>query len=295
MYRATAVQWIAASDEWLKQQSSKHGKLLQYQVSCLLYLAKRVNIVRKKRFWKESGGLVQNAIMDGLYHDKTSTVETPYMREMKRRIWVVVRELDLQNALEYGFPSLLYNITSATTPPANVNDNEFNEKSKELPSSKSPMHYTSASYQYLSSLTWNLRLEIARRLSNTELSKQSAYDDVLRYTHEVTKAIHSLPSWDKNEHGSEHDGGLSILTYAYLYFQLGGCILALHRPHLQRDKGEFSISGNICYNVARDILLLNTRLAAMGLQSVTGLRDDLLGAALCITHITMQQPPGKYF
>ncbi|KAI1777779.1 hypothetical protein F4818DRAFT_456829 [Hypoxylon cercidicola] len=61
---------------------------------------------------------------------------------MKRRMWNVIRELDLQNAFESGIPTLLHNIDSDVAPPANLDDEDFSETTKELPTPK-PLNSTS--------------------------------------------------------------------------------------------------------------------------------------------------------
>ena len=138
-------------------------------------------MIRKKRFWKETGSLIQNAIIDGLHCDPSPTVDSLYMREMKRRIWAILRELDLQNAFEYGLPNLLHNIDSNVAAPANLDDEDFDEASRVLPMSKPLSQYTCTSYQSHSSRSWTLRLEISRRLFSTGSSKALSYEDVLRY------------------------------------------------------------------------------------------------------------------
>lgn len=291
-YRAMAVQWLAACDEWMRQQSSKQGKLLQYQVSCLLYLAKRVNIVRKKWYWKEAGALMQHAVMDELYHDQGSTSESPYMREMKRRIWAVIRELNLQTAFEYGLPSLIFNIHCEATSPTNINDEEFNETSVELPLSRVSSEWTSTSYQYHSSRSWALRLGIAQRLSSFTTPEKLSYEEVLRFTHEINQAIHSLPPCATDDVKSKHHHQFPILSYSFLRFQLQECLLAIHRPYLRRDKSEFWISANLCHIVAREILLQNVRLASLGLQGLTYTREDILLAALTLSRMTISEPQG---
>ena len=292
-YRAMAVQWISACDEWIRQQSPKQGKLKQYQISCLVYLAKRMNIIKKKRYWQETGALMQNAVMDNLHRDEGPPAESPYMKEMKRRIWVVIRELDLQNAFEYGLPSLLYNLDSNSATPMNINDENLNETSSELPLSRPPSQYTSTSYQYHSSQTWDLRLGIARRLFNAGPSGTIDFQDVLRYTHEITQAIHSLPSWDIDDVKDGHEQQLPILSYSFLHFQLQECLFTIHRPYLWRENSEFWLSANVCYHIARDVLLMNTKLANSGLQSLTSLREDLFFASLTISRITMLESPRK--
>jgi hypothetical protein len=141
-----------------------------------------------------NGGAIQNALTDGLHCEPPLTSDSPYMREMKRRVWEVLRELDLQNSLEYGLPTLLHNIDDNVTAPANLTDEGFDETSRVLPVSKPPNQYTRTAYQYQSSCSWKLRLEISRRLFSPRLSEALTYEDVLRYTHEFIQLIHSLPS-----------------------------------------------------------------------------------------------------
>ncbi|KAI1768745.1 hypothetical protein GGR53DRAFT_517672 [Hypoxylon sp. FL1150] len=287
-YRVMPVQWISACEEWLRHQSVKHRKLAYYQISCLVYLAKRVNMIGKKRWWKDSSSLIQDAILDGLHCDPASKNDTPCLREMKRRIWNMIRELDLQNSFESCLPTLLHNIDSNVVPPANLDDEGFDEATKGLPASKPLNEYTFTSYQVHSSRSWSLRLEISQRLFSTRFSDALGYDEVMRYTHEITQAIEAIPSWDVRE-TNDQEHKLSPLARAYLLFQLKECVLALHRPYLQKKEGRFWLSETVCYHTARDILLLHTKLVQLGLQSLTVLRSDLMLASLSLVRLTMLQ------
>ncbi len=293
-YRSMPMQWIAACEDWLREQSSKHRKLVHYQISCVVYLAKRMNMVSKKSAWNETGSLIQNAIIDGLHCDPSPSADTPYTRELKRRIWSVLRELALQNTFEHGLPTLLHNIDSNVNPPANLDDDEFDGTSKELPIAKPPGQYTYTSYQSHSSSSWTLRLEISRRLFSPGTSGSLSYQDVLRYTHEITQAIDSLPRWDTGEVNGQNGSKLPALVYSFLHFQLKECILALHRAYLQTADCRFRLSETVCYEASRDILILNRKLAGLGIQSLTLLRDDLLLASLSLTRITMLHSKGWF-
>ncbi|KAI1655025.1 hypothetical protein F4813DRAFT_382228 [Daldinia decipiens] len=293
-YRAMCARWIYSSEEWLKQQGPKHRKIVHYQISCLVYLAKRVAMIGKKRWWKETSSLIQDAIIDGLHCDLSSNIGTPYTQEMKRRmkrrIWTVLRELDLQNAFEYGLPTLLHNINSDIPPPMNLDDDDFGEALKEIPTSKPLDVYTLTSYQVHSARSWALRLEISQRLFNRRLSKDLIYDEVLRYTHEITQAIEAIPSWNKENTTPRDNSKLSILANAFCLFQLKECVLALHRPYLHKNDSRYWLSETVCYHTSRDILLLNSRLAEFGCQSLATVRDDLLLASLSLVRITILQP-----
>lgn len=289
-YRAMCARWIYSCEEWLKQQGPKHRKIVHYQISCLVYLAKRVAMIGKKRWWKETSSLIQDAIIDGLHCDLSSNTGTPYTQEMKRRIWTVLRELDLQNAFEYGLPTLLHNINSDTPPPTNLDDDYFGEASKEIPTSKPLDVYTFTSYKVHSARSWALCLEISQRLFNRRLSKDLSYDEVLRYTHKITQEIEAIPPWNKEDVTIQGDSKLSIVAKAFCLFQLKECVLALHRPYLHKNDGRYWLSETVCYHTSREILLLNSRLAEFGYQSLTTVRDDLLLASLSLVRITMLQP-----
>jgi hypothetical protein len=292
-YRHMSEQWIAAVDDWLRLQSTKHRKLVHYQASCLIYIARRMNMVNKKRFWKDTGSLIQDAITDGL-HRNPPLSDTLFIRELKKRIWFTVRELELQNSFECGLLTLLHNIESDVETPVNLRDEDFDDATVQSPIERQPNYYTENSYQFHSFRSWSLRLEISRRLFGSGAFKIPEYDEVLRYTHEITKAINDLPPWGTCNSGDKRDPYL-CLTFSMLEFQLKECLLALHRPYIERDDGKFPLSENICYQTSREILLSNIGLANLGVQSLAQLREDLSLASLHMTRITLLQPEGKSY
>ncbi|KAF7876851.1 uncharacterized protein EAF02_008071 [Botrytis sinoallii] len=264
-------QGTSACDKWLREQSSNGRKLVHYQIGCLLYLARRMHMIRKKEWFKETSSLLQNAIMDGLHRDPTSSGDTILTREMKRRMWAVIRELELQNSFETGIPTLLNTIDAKTGTPGNIDDDKFDETSKTLPISE-PFHKrTRTSYQFHSSHSWGLRLDVSRRLFATGSPKVLSYDEVLQLTHQLTQKIHSLPAWDEVNSGATSHACSPILAHAFLHFQLSECIIAIHRPYLKRENRKFWLSEN----------------------SLTMLREDLLLASLTLTRVTLLQPKGS--
>lgn len=292
-YRNMAEQWISSIDDWLRLQSTKHRKLVHYQVGCLMYIAKRMNIVGKKRFWKDTGSLVQDAIMDGLNRNP-SMADAFFIREMKKRIWYTIRELDLQNSFECGLPTLLHSVECNVSAPLNLADEDFDDTTKQTPMSRSSDYYTTSSYQFHSFRSWELRLEISRRLFGSGFFRALSYDDVLRYTHEITKAINDLPPWSSSRNDNKGDAGL-LLSYSILEFQLKECLLAIHRPYIDREGGGYPLSENICYQTSREILVSSIQLTNLGIQSLAQLREDLALASLHITRLTLLQPEGSSF
>ncbi|KAL7938416.1 hypothetical protein V8C35DRAFT_330343 [Trichoderma chlorosporum] len=290
-YRNMAEQWIFVIDDWLRLQSTKHRKLVHYQVACLMYVAKRMNIIGKKRFWKDTGSLIQDAIMDGLNRNP-SVAEPFFIRETKKRIWYTIRELELQNSFECGLPTLLHSVESNVSAPMNLADEDYNDTTKQIPVSRPSDYYTASSYQFHSFRSWELRLEISRRLYGAGFFRALSYDDVLRYTHEITKAINELPRWNTSRAGRGYDAGL-FLTYSMLEFQLKECLLAIHRPFIDREGCGYPLSENICYQTSREVLVSSIKLAKLGVQNLAQLREDLALASLHITRLTLVQREGS--
>jgi hypothetical protein len=160
----TAERWVKACDAWLDGQSHKHRRLIHYQIFCMLYLAKKVNVIKKKRFWTSAGALVRDGITIGLHQDSEHIAGriTPYYREMRRRLWATMVEFDVQISFELGLPTILNQINNEAGPPRNIDDETFDEDSDELPAPKSPEEYTISSYQNLSRHSLQTRLELIR-------------------------------------------------------------------------------------------------------------------------------------
>ncbi|KAK4458509.1 multidrug resistance regulator 1 [Cladorrhinum samala] len=297
---ANAIKWTKAADEWQERQSQKHRRMIHYQIACLVYLGKRVNTMKKKRFWKSAGALTQDAISVGLHrepsHMKNDNI-TPFNQEMRRRIWATLQSFDLQASFDHGLPSILSSLHYDVNPPRNIDDDEFDEETKELPSSKPPSEYTYSSYQHLSRRSLNLRLELSRVLTGPP--EDLDYERVIHYTDEINREIDSLPSWDVSD-STEKDNDKPVikkplLAYTLLHIQLRQYIIPLHQPFLRLRKAnsKYQYSEIIYYNAARDMVILNDRLAQQGIRTLNFLREDSLTIAINLCSVTMLQPRGS--
>ncbi|KAI1343330.1 hypothetical protein F5Y15DRAFT_369703 [Xylariaceae sp. FL0016] len=294
-YHTSPSKWVPAVEDWLAEQRPKHRKLVHFQILCLISLAKRANMIGKKRSWEETGSLVQAAIIAGLHRETPLPSNNAYTGEIRRRVWHVIRELDLQSSFENGLPTILHSVNPDIVSPSNLDDEAFDETSTELSKARADSQYTRTSYQYHSARTWSLRLGIAQRLFSPGNSGRLSSDDTLTYTHQITKAIDELPTWQTEANESFSDRKTATLpAFVFLRLQLLECILALHRPFLAREGASFSFSANVCYCTSRDILALNTRLADVGFQSLALLRSDVFLGALNLVHITIMQPKSTY-
>jgi uncharacterized membrane protein YgcG len=293
-----AIRWVEAVDQWQEKQSQKHRRLIHYQIACLVYLAKRVNTVKKKRFWRNAGSMTQDAISVGLHREPSHMCDkiSPFNQEMRRRLWATIQSYDLQASFDHGLPSILSSLHYDVNPPRNIDDDEFDEDTQELPPSHPPTEYTFSSYQHISRHSLPLRLELSRVLTGPP--EELDYDRVIRYTNEINQEIDSLPSWDVSDSSSSSQNPVlkkPLLAYTLLHIQLRQYIIPLHQPFLRLRKAnsKYQYSEIIYYNAARDMVLLHDRLSQQGIRTLNFLREDSLTLAINLTSVTMLQPRGS--
>jgi len=290
-----AEQWIQACETWNQRQSQKHRKLIHYQIACMNYLAKRVNTVKKKRFWTGAGALVQDGVSVGLHRDPSHKADniSVYNQEMRRRIWCTLQEFDMQASFDHGLPTLLSALHFDVDAPRNLDDEDFDEDTTELPPSKPITQYTYASYQHLCRQSLALRLELSRILTGPP--DDIDYDQVIRYTNEITQEIDSLPSWDINANGAGETKRKPLLAYTFLHIQLRQYIIPLHQPYLKLRKtnSRYQYSEIIYYNAARDMVLLHDKLAEQNIRTLNFLREDALTLTMNLCSVTLLQPRGS--
>lgn len=207
--RETAIMWVRNCDSWLKSQSHKHTNLTAYQLHCLSFIAKGMNSVKRKRTWMSAGNLMRLAMSAGLHRDAQivnlrhanhpgQKKVSLFHQEMRRRLWTTISELELQAAHERGMPAMTRDLVEDCGPPLNIDDEDFNQDSEELPDSK-PLSscFTRASYQHLSRASWSLRTELTSLINGLE--PQMPYEDVLLFDKKIMQALDEIPHWNDKE------------------------------------------------------------------------------------------------
>ncbi|KAM0284537.1 hypothetical protein ACHAQH_001903 [Verticillium albo-atrum] len=290
----TAHKWIELVERWQDRQSMKHRRLIHYQIACLLYLGKRINTVKKKRFWTNSGALIQDGISVGLHRDPSHMGGriSLYNQEMRRRIWATVQEFDIQASFDHGLPTLVSQLHYDVSAPRNLDDEDFDEETTQLPPSKPAKDYTYSSYQNLARQSLPLRMELSRLLCGPPGDLD--YEQVIRFTNDITREIDSLPSWETDGSNSQN-GKRPLLAYTLLHIQLRQYIIPLHQRFikLRKSNPKYQYSEIIYYNAARDIVLLHDKLYDQGVRCLNFLREDALTTAVNLCKVTMLQPRGS--
>ena len=277
--REFASKLIDVCDAWLKRQSRKHITLAFFQHNCLSLLAKRVNCIKLKQDWVNSGDLVRLAMAAGLHRNPSLLAGqrlSEFDREMRKRLWGTIAELELASAVDCGLQSSLCGLHFDVSAPANVSDDVLTLESTQAPVGRPLDHYTSTSYLVHSQRSLSLRVHLMQLLSNPTTNLQ--YSDVLHYDTQITSALSSIPTWNDPE---------AAVSRALLDLQLRQFLLMLHRPYamLAANNARFAYSFTACISAASVIVGLHDTLVQRNIAALNHTRNDIFRTAMTTTII----------
>lgn len=274
--REEATAWIEACKSWLHCHSRKHLTLAFFQIQCLSVLAKQVNCIKMKQGWAHTGELIRLGIASGLHRDpsllkvgKTSEFD----KEMRRRIWATIVEMELQASIERGLPSSAYGLEFDCPAPANIDDEALCLASPSPVSSKPLEQYTTASYLHASRSSLPLRISLTSLLNNRKTG--ISYEDVLHYDSRINSTLKSLPRWS--------DQACAIPSIL-LDLQLRQFLVILHTPYakLATSNSRYVYSAVSCLSAASTLVTHHSTLVGSGKHMLNMLRNDVFRAATCI-------------
>jgi hypothetical protein len=295
--REEAMISIKACENWISKQSRDQSSIELVQIRVLLYIAKRANSIHKRTSWEEATSLKHYSLNLGLHRDakllekvlggcdavpiqRTSALE----KEMRRRLWTTIKELELQAAFDAGFPSSLASLPADCGIPSNINDEDLDESSTQQPPSKSPDIYTANSFVSISSRSFTLRSVINRIINESRM--QSSYDQLLQYHDKVIAELGAMPAWVDSHRQNITALSPAAIPALLLDIQLRQYLLLIHLPFAQLAdaNARYVYSRMICLNAANLILEYHCKLAASGYHSLIFLRGDIFRAGLAMCH-----------
>jgi hypothetical protein len=154
----TALDLVQA---WLDELTRKQRtELSTLQVEMLLILSRTLRHIHPEKLWSSTGALVRSAMMMGLHINPSSTPAfTPFIAEMRRRLWTTVIEIDLQASMVCGMPLVVPEVDPSSLASHNLNDADFSPVSPCLPASKPLWANTDSIFQVVlaSSLPQRIR------------------------------------------------------------------------------------------------------------------------------------------
>jgi hypothetical protein len=276
-HREAATTSIETCDFWLQRQSRKHLTLQFFQLQCLSLFAKRANCIKMKQDWVASGDVMRLAIGAGLHRDPSLLGKiSEFEKEMRRRLWATIAELELQSSIDAGHQSSLCGLHYDTQPPANVPDDAFDPDSNQLPLGRPLEHFTRTSYLSCTIRSLPLRVHLLQLLNNPAANVQ--YSDVLHYGNRVTCILASHPEWQDPQ---------AAIPASLLDLQLRQFLLMLHRPYakLASKNARFSYSFTAVVDTASRMVALLQGLLDKGLFILSHSRNDVLRVVVTLAQV----------
>ncbi|KAB5533447.1 fungal-specific transcription factor domain-containing protein [Coniochaeta sp. 2T2.1] len=115
---------------------------------------------------------------------------SPWEGEMKRRIWLILRELDVVVSFQFGVPSNMNTQFYDTEAPRNLNDEDFDEDTKELRPSRSETERTCTLYSIVRGRLVNIFSDILSVLSSRN---PATYDGIMALDKQLEEVHDSFP------------------------------------------------------------------------------------------------------
>jgi hypothetical protein len=253
--RKTVKHWVYLASEWLNHPRAKMRlDLWSLRSHCLWLLARQSNGVDGKTTALSAGSLVVTAMHMGLHVDPTHLAESQVSREereIRRRLWAAVLELELQATMDSGGRPLVREDDYDCAPPSNIRD---------LPKPTAPAlnpvlpmdHYTQSSIQILLARTLPVRLKIARFVN--DFRQGARYQEALGLSKELVEEMRRsnilIEGWRKS--------GAPITQFQIEVFNIlmHRFLLALHYSYALKAKDEplFYYSRKVCLDSSLSML-----------------------------------------
>lgn len=277
--RDAASTSIEICELWLNRQPRKRLTLLYFQLQCLALLAKRVNCVKLKQDWLTAGDVLRLALASGMHRDPSLLATgriSEYEKEMKKRLWYTITELEVQSSIDSGLQSALTGLYFDTPAPANLPDEAFSLETKELPAGRAKGDFTPTSFLIAALGSLPLRIHLIKLLNDP--SCQLQYTDVLYFDEQISSAYSSVPIWTDSR---------ATIPSALLGLQHLQFLLVLHKPYAKMASTEkrFVYSFTSCVDTAGLMVDTHEELASQGILVLNHFRNDIIRVGMTLSQV----------
>jgi hypothetical protein len=252
VYRAKTIQCLFLGQYTLGGSYALETLILYFLIECFDLKDMEIGI------WILSGTILQIAVHMGYHRDaKHFPNITPFVGEMRRRVWAIILQLDFSLSTQLGLPTLINASQTDTAEPRNLYDTDFEESTIELPQSRSENEVTPTLY-----VLAKLRLiSVGLRVKDVATEpRNSSYSDVLELDRQIREARDALPSslkWNDLS-TSLNVSSQIIIQRIWLEVTIQQLTIVLHRKFLDfsRLHQNFRDSRTACLTAAMKILEL---------------------------------------
>lgn len=177
------------------------------------------------------GKVVRLALLSGLHRDPSSMKGiSPFMAEMRRRLWMCVIHLDILISAQVGMPTMVPLSNANTQPPRNLRNDDIDEDTIELPASRPLDHITNLSLP----LAKNALVSVCGRIALYLQDEHVPSNIVTELDHDLKAAWKTVPEYFRVQPLSQSLTDPShVIMWRYAVEQVyWTSLLLLHRKHV---------------------------------------------------------------
>jgi hypothetical protein len=287
--RNESLAWVHAVESWLEYRRYEGSPIEKFQIRCLVLLSRKLNDIGREELYTASQTLLADAISNGLHRNwKALGIDEPlYERELRRKIWTVVLELDLLACTERGVPSMASGLFSDLGPTKNYNDLDYNAGTLVEPSEKPDNQLTDRTYAKIADSIRPVRYEVLGLVNNPQKGGSLHQQRLIALRAQVTEALERVPEWPDVVKDAPNQHPCPI-SRAPLELNLHEAILLLHIPFaLGKDANSCSALDSefqrfIYVRSASTIIRVYELLIQRGCSIIALGTSSILRAGLCL-------------
>jgi hypothetical protein len=212
--------------------------------------------------WILSSIVTRLAMRMGYHRDPEHYPQiSPFNREMRRRVWAAILQLDTLSSYQLGLPAIMQESQYDTRPPGNFFDDDLDPDAAELPQARPETELTPVLYV----IAKGRLLSVFRSIFNQPPSvRRIAYEEIMASDQRLRAAHALIPS--RLRHARLEDSIMvssTLLIQQYnleLLFQKTRCIL--HRHHMTEyyQNPKYAYSRSSCIQAAMTLLAHQARI-----------------------------------
>ncbi|KAB8801902.1 hypothetical protein FH972_026723 [Carpinus fangiana] len=206
--------------------------------------------------WLLYGVVIRAALRMGYHRDPSQSPRiTPFQAEMRRRVWVLLTMLDVGQASQFGLPRMIKRSHCDTQEPRNLEDEDFDEDTVELPPSRPDNEPSHTRYLTIKTRLMSAFGEISDLTASVETPE---YSEIMKQNKVLQDAWAAVPQCllMKPMTQSVVDTPGLIIQRLALTLVFHKCQLVLHRRFLlpARTDSRYTYSRTTCIEAALQVL-----------------------------------------
>ncbi|PVI00613.1 hypothetical protein DM02DRAFT_562708 [Periconia macrospinosa] len=205
--------------------------------------------------WLSVGIIVRTAFRMGYHRDPSRFPNiSPFNAEMRRRLWILVVQIDLMTSVAVGLPIMIQPSLPDVREPRNIDEQDLYEEMTELP----PERPESETSLMLYCVARNRLLRVLAKIQDhANASEQHGYREALELDADLRTTYAAVPESMKCYQARNFDVASDIaMRRLFLGITYLKSLIMIHRPFmlLGREDSRYEYSRMMCLDAAIEIL-----------------------------------------